>query len=89
MADFADAAQRSLADDFAALGKRDAADIAMMLWGIISTQLTAAILHNHPMADVNRIAEAFLDLVAPRLKAAEVSVSAADTVGRTTKSRTR
>ena len=44
MAEFADAAQQTLADDFSALGPRDAADIAMMLWGIINTQLTAAIL---------------------------------------------
>jgi len=43
----------------------------MMLWGIINTQLTAAILGDHPMADANRIAEAFLDLVAPRLRAGE------------------
>jgi TetR/AcrR family transcriptional regulator, cholesterol catabolism regulator len=89
MAEFADAAQRSLADDFGALGKRDAADIAMMLWGIISTQLTAAILHDHPMADVNRIAGAFLDLVAPRLRAAEASVRTGNAVGRTAKSRGR
>jgi TetR/AcrR family transcriptional regulator, cholesterol catabolism regulator len=71
MAEFADAAQQTLADDFSALGPRDAADIAMMLWGIINTQLTAAILGDHPMADANRIAEAFLDLVAPRLRAGE------------------
>lgn len=67
MAEFADAAVGSLARDFAALGEPAASDAAIMLWGIINTMLTGAILRGLPMADVYRVADSFLDLVAPRL----------------------
>ena len=60
-------AARTLADDFAALGAQQAADTAVMLWGIINTLLSGAILRGYPMADAYRIADAFVDLVAPRL----------------------
>lgn len=71
MAEFANAAQRSLADDFASLGEQSAVDTAMMLWGIVSTMLGAAIQRGYPMADAYRVADAFIDLVALRLPAKE------------------
>lgn len=67
MADFADVAQRTLAEDFALLGDQESLDTAMMLWGIINTMLSGAIMRDYPMADVYRIADAFIDLVHPRL----------------------
>jgi len=67
MTRFADVAARTLADDFAALGPAQAADTAVMLWGIINTLLSGAILRGYPMADAYRIADSFVDLVAPRL----------------------
>lgn len=68
MSRFAEAAQRSLADDFAALGPQDPADVAIMLWGIVNTMLSGAILHDLLTANVYRVADdAFIDLVAPRL----------------------
>jgi AcrR family transcriptional regulator len=67
MTQFADAAQRTLADDFAALGPQESADVAIMLWGIVNTMLSGAILRDYAMADVYRVADAFIDLVVPRL----------------------
>ncbi|MGK2866367.1 MAG: TetR family transcriptional regulator [Mycobacterium sp.] len=69
MEQFAAAAQRSLAADFAALGAQESADTAIMVWGIISTMLSGAILRGYPMADAYRVVDAFVDLVAPRLPA--------------------
>lgn len=69
MAEFADVAHRALADDFASLGSPDSADTAIMLWGIINTMLSAAIMRDYPMADTYRVADAFIDLVVPRLPA--------------------
>lgn len=69
MIEFAEVAQRTLADDFAVLGEQESADIAIMLWGIINTMLSAAILRGVAMADVYRVADAFVDLVVPRLSA--------------------
>ncbi len=68
MEQFAAVAQRTLAADFAALGEQESADTAMMAWGIISTMLSGAILHGHPIADAYRVMDAFVDLVAPRLR---------------------
>jgi AcrR family transcriptional regulator len=67
MEQFAAAAQRSLAADFASLGAQESADTAIMVWGIISTMLSGAILRGYPMADAYRVLDAFVDLVAPRL----------------------
>lgn len=67
MAQFAAVAQRTLAADFAPLGAQESADTAIMTWGIISTMLSGAILHGHPIADAYRVLDAFVDLVAPRL----------------------
>ncbi len=67
MEQFAAVAQRTLAADFAALGAQESVDTAMMAWGIISTMLSGAILHGHPIADAYRVVDAFVDLVAPRL----------------------
>ncbi len=66
MDEFAEVATRTLAHDFSALGEQEAHDAAVMLWGIINTVLSAAILRGHPMAHAYRISEAFVDLVAPR-----------------------
>jgi TetR/AcrR family transcriptional regulator, cholesterol catabolism regulator len=67
MVQFAETAQRTLAADFASLGVQESADTAIMVWGIISTMLSAAILRGYPMADAYRVVDAFIDLVAPRL----------------------
>ncbi len=67
MAQFADSAQQALADDFASLGRRDCLDVAIMLWGIVSTMLSAAILRDYPIADAYRVCDSFIDLVVPRL----------------------
>lgn len=67
MEQFAEAAQQSLAADFASLGGQESTDTAIMVWGIISTMLSGAILHGHPIADAYRVLDAFVDLVAPRL----------------------
>ncbi len=67
MAEFSDAAVQTLARDFAALGEQAAADAAMMLWAIINTVLSAAILRGAPMADAVRISHAYVDLIGPRL----------------------
>ncbi len=64
MKQFADTAQQTLAGDFAALGIPAAEDAAVMLWGIINTMLSGAVLHGRPMADAYRIVDAFIDLVA-------------------------
>ena len=69
MDEFAEVAVRTLASDFAARGDQEAHDAALMLWGIINTVLSAAILRGRPMADAHRISQAFVDLVAPRLPA--------------------
>ena len=68
MAEFADIAQQTLATDFAALGEPDARDAAIMLWGIVNTMLSGAILRGLPMADAYRVADAFIDLVSPQLR---------------------
>jgi AcrR family transcriptional regulator len=66
MDEFAEVATRTLAQDFSALGEQEAQDAAAMLWGIINTVLSAAIVRGHPMANAYRITDAFVDLVAPR-----------------------
>ena len=73
MAEFSDAAVQTLARDFAALGEQAAADAALMLWAIINTVLSAAILRGAPMADAVRISHAYVDLIGPRLAASAES----------------
>ncbi|CAJ1583725.1 TetR/AcrR family transcriptional regulator [[Mycobacterium] wendilense] len=73
MAEFSDAAVQTLARDFAALGEQAAADAALMLWAIINTVLSAAILRGAPMADAVRISNAYVDLIGPRLAASAES----------------
>lgn len=68
MDQFAAVAQHTLAADFAALGEQESADTAIMAWGIISTMLSSAILRAAPMADSYRVVDAFVDLIAPRLR---------------------
>lgn len=67
MTAFADLAQERLADDFAALGRQPARDTALMLWGIVNTMLTATLMRGYPIEDAYRVADEFIDLVAPRL----------------------
>lgn len=67
MSQFADAAQQTLAADFAMLGAEEASDVALMLWGIVNTMLSGAILQRRPMDDAYRVTDAFIDLVASRL----------------------
>jgi AcrR family transcriptional regulator len=69
MQQFGEIAQRTLAADFAALGRQESFDTAIMLWGIISTMLSGAILRGYPIADAYRVSDAFVDLVVPRLPA--------------------
>ncbi|MFI5952711.1 TetR/AcrR family transcriptional regulator [Cryptosporangium sp. NPDC051539] len=65
--DFGEAAQVSLVTEFAALGPERAEDAATMMWAIISSMLTQAIYHGVSMDEVYRIADSFLDLLAPDL----------------------
>lgn len=71
MDEFSGVAVATLARDFAALGEQQAADAALMLWAVINTVLSAVIMRGYPMADAVRISNAYVDLVAPRLAAAE------------------
>jgi AcrR family transcriptional regulator len=63
---FSDRSIANLAADFAELGDR-AEDVSTMLWSIMATMLTAAIYDERPMADVYRLTNEFIDLVAPQL----------------------
>lgn len=71
MAQFADSAQQALANDFGSLGRRDSLDVAIMLWGIVNTMLSASILRDYPIADAYRVADSFIDLVVPRFPAGQ------------------
>jgi AcrR family transcriptional regulator len=75
MQQFAETAQRTLAADFATLGHQESVDTAIMLWGIISTMLSGAILNGYPIADAYRVSDAFVDLVVPRLPADQRSAN--------------
>lgn len=70
---FIESARSWLVEDLALLGPADAADAATMLWSIISTMLTAAVHRGRPMADVYRICDGFVDLLVPRLRAAQAA----------------
>ncbi|KAA0116031.1 TetR/AcrR family transcriptional regulator [Mycolicibacterium sp. P9-22] len=69
MEEFGAVAQQTLSADFASLGAQESADTAIMVWGIINTMLSGALLHGHPIADSYRVVDGFIDLVAPRLPA--------------------
>ena len=68
MATFAENAQATLTRDFEALGPGRAQDAATMMWSIINTMLTGSIYHGSGMAEVYRIADRFIDLLAPELR---------------------
>jgi len=68
---FTESATSWLVADLALLGPDEAADVADMVWSIISTMLTGAVYRGRPMTDVYRVCEGFLDLLAPRLQAAQ------------------
>jgi AcrR family transcriptional regulator len=72
---FTTSATSWLVHDLAVLGEAEAADVADMVWSIISTMLTGAVYRGRPMADVYRVCDGFLDLLAPRLRAAAESSS--------------
>ncbi|SHN46534.1 TetR/AcrR family transcriptional regulator [Cryptosporangium aurantiacum] len=72
-AEFAESAQAMLAEDFAVLGADRADDAATMLWSIINTMLSQAIYHGGSMAEVYRIADRFIDLLAPELAEAALA----------------
>lgn len=76
MQQFAETAQRTLAADFASLGHQESFDTAIMLWGIVSTMLSGAILGDYPIDDAYRVADSFIDLVVPRLPEDQRSVNA-------------
>jgi TetR/AcrR family transcriptional regulator, cholesterol catabolism regulator len=73
---FIESARSWLVEDLALLGPADAADAATMLWSIISTMLTAAVHRGRPMSDVYRICDGFVDLLVPRLRAAQAAQAA-------------
>jgi AcrR family transcriptional regulator len=68
---FAESATTNLMRDLALLGPTAADDAADMLWSIISSMLTQAIYRGRPMTDVYRVCDGFVDLLVPRLRAAE------------------
>jgi AcrR family transcriptional regulator len=70
LTEFAEAAQSSLVQDFAALGLGPgrAEDAATMMWAIIHSMLTQAIHHGVGMSEVYRIADGFIDLLADDLR---------------------
>ena len=67
LAEFAAAAQASLAKEFDLLDPDEAEDGAIMLWSIVDTLVTEAIYRGGSMREVYRIADRFIDLLAPRL----------------------
>ena len=67
LAEFAAAAQASLAKEFDLLGPDEAEDGAIMLWSIVDTLVTEAIYRGGSMREVHRIADRFIDLLAPRV----------------------
>jgi AcrR family transcriptional regulator len=68
---FTESATSWLERDLALLGPTEAADVADMAWSIISTMLTGAVYRGRPMADVYRVCDGFVDLLVPRLRAAQ------------------
>ena len=69
---FAQAAQESLAAEFYMLAPEEARNVSIMLWSIINSMVTQAVYQGGAMGDVHRIADVFLDLLAPRLAASSV-----------------
>jgi TetR/AcrR family transcriptional regulator, cholesterol catabolism regulator len=69
LADFARAAQESLAGEFDMLAADEAQDVAIMLWSIINTMVTQAVYQGGAMIDVHRVVDRFLDLLGDDLLA--------------------
>ena len=67
LVEFHSSAQASLAREFDILGPTEARDAAVILWSIINTMVTQAIYRDGTMAEVHRIADRFIDLLAPQL----------------------
>jgi AcrR family transcriptional regulator len=65
------AARAALAAEFAVLGPGPAEDAATMLWALVASRLTHAICRGGSIDDVHRLADQFVDLLAPRLHEAE------------------
>jgi AcrR family transcriptional regulator len=64
---FSDAAHKALVEDLDMADPRMADDIALMTWSVLTTMLQAALYRGRPMADVRRICDGFVDLLAWRL----------------------
>ena len=71
---FAESATSWLVHDLAVLEPAEADDAATMMWSIISSMLTRAIYRGRPMVDVYRVCDRFVDLLEPRLRAAQEAV---------------
>jgi AcrR family transcriptional regulator len=68
MAEIADNAVAMLARYFDLLGPGRAEDSATMLWAIINTLVIRAVYHGGEMSEVYRIADRFIDSLAPDLR---------------------
>ena len=67
LAEFHSSAHDLLTQEFETLGPGEDADAAVILWSIINTMVTQAIYQDGTMADVHRLADRFIDLLAPQL----------------------
>lgn len=68
LGEFNEAAHASLASEFDMLEPGEAQDAAIILWSIINTMVTEAIYRGGSMGEVHRIADRFVDLLAPELR---------------------
>ncbi|WP_205752464.1 TetR/AcrR family transcriptional regulator [Cryptosporangium phraense] len=59
-------ARAALAAEVAGLGPARADDAATMLWALITSRLSQAIYRGGDLGEIHRIADAFVDLLAPR-----------------------
>jgi AcrR family transcriptional regulator len=67
LAEFAESAHASLAQELDVLEPDEAEDCAVMLWAIINTAVTESIYEGVSMREVHRIVDRFVDLLEPRL----------------------
>jgi AcrR family transcriptional regulator len=67
LAEFHSSARASLTEEFEALGPAEAQDAAIILWSILNTMVTQTIYRDGTMTEVHRIADRFIDLLAPQL----------------------
>jgi AcrR family transcriptional regulator len=67
LAEFAESAQASLAQELDVLDPAEADDCAIMLWAIINTMVTESVYEGVSMREAYRIVDRFVDLLSPRL----------------------